>query len=828
MGFWDHEVEVGTALAKTRRMDGLRQDIRQAVRSLVRAKATSFAAFLTLALGLGITAALVSVVDGVLLRPLPYPESEQLVRVSEQHRGAVSPLGDNLSNLTLDAWDHSRTLEALGTYSPEAFLWRTDDGAEQVIGGRLSPSVFRVLRVMPARGRFFHDDEAQAGRDGVVVLSHALWQERFGGRDDVLGMRLRLGERDYEVVGVAAPGFAFPSHEARLWTPHPRLPRTTAKIQVFPAIGRLKPGVTAERAASEATAATRGVERPFVADLLFGKGGPVEVKVVSALDDAIGSVKPALIALTIGVVLVLLVGCANVANLLLSIGVARRRELAVRAALGATRGRLVRLILVECGLLAAAGLGAGLLLALFILDALPMLAPADFPRLGNIVLNLRVVFTCAAATVAVTILAGLLPAWRGSAAVLALTMRDDDGRTAGLSSARLRSGLLIAEAALALVLVVGASLLVRSVDRLRQVDGGYDPANVLIATVHVTGTSEQPAGKAAFVDAVVRRLRDVPGVVVAGAGNMVPFGDATYLSAFSLPTPGPDGQRAVARAASNVVTPGFAEALGLRLVEGRLFTAADPTSGGPLIVSETFAKSYLRDGRPIIGRPFPIRLRESKQPASTIVGVVRDIRPQGPKSEPRSEVYQLAGPDATIRRDITIAVRTSGDPLAVARPLRDIVRDTDVTAAVTEVGTLAASLSTSIAAPRFFATVLGTFATLALALAAIGLYGVLSYSVTLRRRELGIRAALGASRRDLLSLVVRQGLIATSAGLGIGLALAVVAARLMRTLLFGIEPLDVPSFAASSALLLTVALAACLIPARRAAASDPRVSLSEP
>jgi putative ABC transport system permease protein len=332
---------------------------------------------------------------------------------------------------------------------------------------------------------------------------------------------------------------------------------------------------------------------------------------------------------------------------------------------------------------------------------------------------------------------------------------------------------------------------------------------------------------AAFVDAVVRRLRDVPGVVVTGAGNMVPFGGATYLSAFSLPTPGPDGQRAVARAASNVVTPGFAEALGLRLVEGRLFTATDPTSGGPLIVSETFARSYLRDGRPIIGRPFPIRLRDSKQPASMIVGVVRDIRPQGPKSEPRAEVYQLAGPDATIRRDITIAVRTSGDPLAVARPLRDIVRDTDATAAVTAVGTLAASLSTSIAAPRFFATVLGTFAFLALALAAIGLYGVLSYSVTLRRRELGIRAALGASRRDLLTLVLRQGLVAAGAGLAIGLGLALVAARLMRTLLFGIEPIDLPSFAASSAMLLVVALAACLIPARRAAASDPRVSLGD-
>jgi putative ABC transport system permease protein len=808
-------------------MDAIRQDIRQAIRGLARSKATSFAAFLTLSLGLGITAALVSVVDGVLLRPLPYPESEQLVRVSEQHGTAVSPLGNNLSNLTLDAWDTSGTLDGLGTYSPEGFLWRTNDGAEQILGGRLSPSVFRVLRVAPHRGRFFRDEEAQEGRDAVVVLSHALWQERFGGRDDVLGRRVRIDDRDVEIVGIAGPGFAFPTHEARLWTPQVRPPRTTAKIQVFPAIGRLKPGVTAARAASEATAATRGVDRPPVADLLFGKGGPVEVRVVSALDDVTGGVKPALVALTAGVVLVLLVGCANVANLLLSSGVARRRELAVRAALGASRGRLLRLILIECGLLAGLGLGAGLMLALFIVDALPVLAPADFPRLDAVTLDGRVVAISAIAALVATAIAGLLPAWRASRAALSLTMKDDDGRSAGLSSARLRSGLLVSEAALALVLAVGASLLVRSVDNLRQVDGGYNPANVLVATVHVTGATDAPAGKVAFVDAVLQRLRAVPGVVTAGAGNMTPFGGATYLSAFSLPTPGPAGERVLARAASNVVTPGFAEALGLRLVEGRLFTAADPTSGGPLIVSETFARSYLRDGRPVVGRPFPIRLREGKVPAGTIVGVVRDIRPDGPKSEPRSEIYSLAGLDISIRRDITVVVRTTGDPLAAARPLRDIVRGVDPNAAVVEVGTLAGSLSASIAAPRFFATVLGTFATLALVLAAIGLYGVLSYSVTLRRRELGIRAALGASRRDLLGLVVRQGLLATGAGLAIGLGLSVVAARLMRTLLFGIEPIDVPSFAASAGLLLAVGLAACLIPARRAAASDPRVALQD-
>jgi putative ABC transport system permease protein len=815
-------------LRKPSAMDAFRNDIRQAARALVRTKATSFAAFLMLALGLGIAAALVAVVDGVVLRPLPYPDSEQLVLVSEQHPGATSPLGPRLSNLTLDAWDHSRTLDGLGAYGPAAFLWRTREGARRLEGGRLSPVVFRLLRVAPARGRFFLDSEEQEGRDGVVVLSHALWLEQFGGQDNAIGSRMHLDDRDYEIVGVAPAGFAFPSSEARLWTPQTRLAPgsgTNAMVRAFQAIGRLRPGITRERAASEATAAARSVIRPTGANLLFGKGGPVEVRVASALEEAIAGVKPALLALTVGVILVLLVACANVANLLLTTGVARQRELAVRSALGASRAQLVRLMLIESLLLSGAGLAAGLVLSLFVVDALPVLAPADFPRLEGVAINLRVVGVSALAALVATSLAGLLPAWRGSRTRLSLTIKDDDGRSAGHASARLRSGLLVAEAALALVLLVGAALLIRSVDRLRHVDTGYDPANVLTAAIEVTGASAEPARRVALVDAVLRRLRGVPGVTAAGAGNMAPFGDAVYLSAFSLPFPDASGQAVVAQAASSVVTPGFAEALGLHLLEGRTFTASDPTTGGPIVVSETFARRYLHDGRPIAGRAFPIQLREAK-PASTIVGVVEDVRPRGPRSEPRAEIYLLAGDERPIRGTINIAVRTVGDPLRVVAPLRDILRSEDPSAAVTEAGTLAAHLSMSVAGPRFFATVLGVFAALALTLAAIGLYSVLSYTVTLRRRELGIRAALGASRRDLLSLVVRQGLAATAAGLAVGLVLAFVAARLMRTLLFGIEPADVPSFAAGSAVLLAVALVACLIPARRAAASDPRASFS--
>jgi predicted permease len=461
-----------------------------------------------------------------------------------------------------------------------------------------------------------------------------------------------------------------------------------------------------------------------------------------------------------------------------------------------------------------------------LVDALPLVAPAGFPRLDTVAITGRVMaFSGGAAAIAV-LLAGLLPAWRGSRGQVTAALKDDDGRSAGETSARLRTTLLVVEAALALVLVVGALLLARSVDRLQRVDAGYDATNVLSARIELSGPEDAPdagARRAALVDGVLRRVRALPGVRAAGAGNMAPFGDSITLTSFDLPG---GGDRA-AEADSHIVTPGFAEALRLRLVEGRAFTPFDPVRGGPVLVNETFARRYLDDGRPVAGRPFPITTEDGQAPASMIAGVVRDIRPAGPRSEPRAEIYQLAGPERPIGGAIELVIRNDGDPLSLVPALRDIVRSEDRGAAVHTIGTLAGRLSTSIASPRFFAIVIAVFAGLALTLAAIGLYGVLSYTVTLRRRELGIRAALGASRSDLLRLVVRQGLAATAAGLALGTALSLGAAWLMRSLLFGVEPTDVPSYVGAAAALLAVALAACLLPARRAAASDPSVALTQ-
>jgi putative ABC transport system permease protein len=813
-------------------------EVRQALRSLKSGGTSTAAAFLTLAIGLGITTALIAVVDGVLLRPLPYPDSAQLVLVSEHRPGADGRIGGIISAATVAAWRGARTIEGPAPYGSRGYLWTTPDGADRVSGGRLSAAVMPILRVQPFLGRFFHQADEEPGHDGVVILSHGFWMERFGGRADAVGTHMRLDGRDHEIIGVAPPGFAFPTAEARLWTPEVRYVPTPDKpqVRVFPAIARLRPGASIAQAMAEGTAAARGVSRSFIDDLLFGTGRPMEVRLVRMLDEAVSTVKPALVAVAAGVGLLLLVACANVANLLLAAGVARRRELAVRAALGASRTQLLRLMLIEHAALAAAGLAAGWLIATLLVDALPLVAPAGFPRLDGVGVTSRVLAASGGAAVLAVLLAGLLPAWRGSRGSVSAALKDDDGRSAGETSARLRTTLLVVEAALALVLVVGALLLARSVDRLQRVDAGYDPTNVLTARIELAGPSNGPdqnsaaartsaaARRATFVDNVLRRVRALPGVEAAGAGNMTPFGDSIALASFELP--GGAG-RAKAEADLHVVTPGLAEALRLRLVEGRSFSPADPARGGPVLVNEAFARRYLRDGRPIAGRAFPVTLSEGDPPASTIAGVVRDIRPAGPRSEPRPEIYEVAGTDRAISGAIELVVRTGGDPLQLVPALRDIVRTEDRSAAVHAVGTLAGRLSTAIASPRFFAIVIAVFAGLALTLAAIGLYGVLSYTVTLRRRELGIRAALGASRADLLRLVVRQGLAATGAGLALGTALSLGAAWLMRSLLFGVEPTDLPSYVGASGALLAVALVACLVPARRAAASDPSVALTQ-
>ena len=587
-------------------------------------------------------------------------------------------------------------------------------------------------------------------------------------------------------------------------------------------MARLAEGVTAEQAAAEGTAAARSVPRPPSAFMMFGQGGPVVVHVTGFVDEMTRGIRPALIVLSIGVGFVLLIACANVANLFLSRGVVRQRELAVRAALGAGRGRLMRQLLTESLLVAVLGGALGLLLANWLVEVLPVVAPSGIPRLDNVHLDRLALVFAVVATLATAVLSGALPAIKGSRTGLAGAMGDGDVRSTGSAARRLRGGLLVAEAALAVVLLVGAALLIRSFIRLTSVDAGYRAENVLTAQVIVPAVPEgiTPPDTA---EAILARVRAVPGVIAAGAANMAPLVPVSAVRMLTLPERTAAGEPIQARATAWTVTTGFGESLGLRLKAGRLFTAADASDPANLvIVNEEFVRLYWSDGRPVVGRRYDGVFGPRGQ-QTEVVGIVANTLKDGLDRQAEPEIYTLRkpGPQVGLGRSLNLVVRADRNPAALAGDVRRVVLDLEPRAAFDDVSPLTAKVAASVAEPRFSASVLAGFAGLAVLLAAIGLYGVLSYGVSERRREMGVRAAMGASRRQLVGLIVREGLGVVLLGLLVGLAGAAALSRLMQGLLFGVTSLDLWVYLAAPAILVLVATLACLIPARRAAAVDP-------
>ncbi len=806
-------------------MSTVLQDLHQALRLMGRARGFTLAAVGTLALAIGVNTAVFSAVYGVLLRPLPYAGADRIVRLSELHPGGATIDNDaRLSNLTFDAWRiGARTIEEPAAYNSLAYTIGGPEEPARIEAAAVSPSLFPLLGVAPAAGRFFRDEDAVRGAGRVVVLSHALWQRRFGGDGSAIGRTMQLDGDVHEIVGIAPAWFYFPDRDAQLWTPYVLPSARQGSINVMYVVARLRPGVTAEQAAAEGTSAARSVTRPMAAELMFGKGGPVEVRVRRLVDQMTVRIQPALLVLTAAVGLVLLIACANVANLLLARGVARSRELAVRAALGAGRGRLARQLLTESVALSIVGGSFGVFLAWGLMRALPAWAPDELPRLADVRLDVRVLIFAVIVSITAGALAGMLPAFRASRTQLTSALRSNDQRSVG-GGERVRNLLLAAEAAFSIILLIGAALLVRSFVALVNVNPGYDPTNVLTGRVYLSGPAATPERRQQIVEALVDRVRSSPGVVSAGAGSMAPLNSSTSISGFSF-RPSGAGEPVVARALHYVVTPGYAEALGLRKIEGRLFEPGDSTSPiQEMVVNEAFVKSYMNDGHPVAGRRYQGLMAEPKI-TTEIIGVVGSVLKDGLDREARPEIYFVHSKERGITREINLLMRTSVDPAAFVAELRSLVRDVEPTAALGETGTLASRVSASVAQPRFATGILAVFAALALTLASTGLYGVLSYSVSERRREIGIRSALGATRANVIALVLRQGLTATVAGLAVGVVAAALGTRLLQPLLFGIRPLDLPSFALMPLFLLIVAIVACLVPARRAAATDPAVTL---
>jgi putative ABC transport system permease protein len=817
-------------------MDGVVRDVRYALATMRRDRGYAAAAILTLALGIGATTAVFSVVYGVLMRPLPYADSGRLVRLFEEHPGAPRPPGDpQLSNTTLYAWrDRLQTLDGIAAYYAREYTVALGGNATRVHGAEVSPSLFGLLGATPALGRFLRagDDARNANR--FVVIGDRLWREHLAGAADVIGRTLTIEGTAHEVVGVAPPGLGFPDHDTQLWTPYddPTLadPSVQGGMWLSQALGRLKFGVSRGQAEAEGTAIAQSVKRPSVANLLFGVGGPVRVHVETLAGQMTSAVRPVLILVAASVGLVLLVACGNVANLFLARGLARHRELTLRTAIGASRQRLIQQLLTESAVLSVLAGVLGLLIGWSAVRLLPLLTPKGFPRLDDIRVDTTVGIFCALISVASALASGLMPAIRGARFDLATSLRGGDGAIAGgfrgPRARRLRDTLLATEAALAVLLLVGALLLGRSLMQLTRVDAGYTPNNVLIARVYPPSGMSR-ARNSAFVDELVSRLQADRGVVAVGAGNMMPFSDSTWITAFEVPPEFGGGKPSKVRAVAYVATPGYAQALGLRVREGRFLRAVDrgrePVA---MVVNHEFLRQYLGAGSPV-GRTLPGGPFRHVG-ATQIIGVVDDVLKDGNDTRSQPEVYVLEQPDRPIGDEVDLVARAIGDPASLLAVIRADVRAVDPEAAVGEALPLTLRVSASVDQPRFATAVVGALAVLATVLASIGLYGVLSYTVSQRRHEFGLRTALGAARGDLVRLVLRDGLGVTLVGLIVGLAAAALCSRLMTALLFAVTPLDLRAYAGASVVLIPVALAACLAPALRAAATDPVIALREP
>jgi predicted permease len=796
-------------------------DAKFALRDLVRRPAFTAVVLATLALGVGANAAIFSVVNGVLLRPLPYPHAERVV-----HFGHEPPAWLAADQDFLDYHRDVRAFEKLAAYIRREATLTGDGDPERVRYVSATADFFPALGVAPLLGRTFTAEELAADTPSVVVVSHALWQRRFGGERSVVGRTLLVNGRARTIVGVMPPHFDFPETRTDVWGPLPPLRpdsvggRTNHYLFM---VGRLRPGATVQQAMTQATAVARRAMRDEPQH--FDPKNPLRPHMTPVREELVGATRPYLLALSGAVAFVLLIACANVGNLLLARGEARRKELALRNALGASVGRLVAQLLTESAVLAVLGGALGAAMAWALVRALRAAAPDGIPRVAAIELDWRVGLFTLGVSAAAGLLVGVLPAWRLVRGDAAATLKEGGkGTPQQGTSAGARRALVAAEVALAVVMLSGAGMLLRSLAHLRANDLGFTPHGVLTAKVSLPQDYDD-ARAAAFYARLVERLRAIPGVRAAGASGWLPVVDAGGLWGFQ-PEGGnyPDG--AWPSAVPQQITPGYLAAAGQPLRDGRDVLPIDgPDAPLVAVVSESFAK-LAWPGQRAVGRRFQLS-RES--PLMTVVGVVADIRAGGFTGTPEPAMYfphaQSARSAYFAPRAMAVLLRTTGDPARLAPAVRAAVRALEPAAPVSEVRTLEAVVATSVASRRFSTTLLAAFAALALLLAGIGTYGVISYGVSQRAFELGVRMALGAERGTVLRLVVTEGLRMCAAGLAVGLAGSVLVARAIRAMLVGVSPVDLPTLGGVCVVLLGVAVLASLVPARRAMGVDPTEAL---
>jgi putative ABC transport system permease protein len=802
-------------------METLIQDLRYSVRMLIKRPGFTFVVVAALALGIGANTAIFSVVNSILLRPLPYRDPARLAMIwMDNKRMNVDQDIHSFANY-IDYRDQNQVFESMAAYSGVSLNLVGVGEPERIIGSAATASLFEVLGVAPVRGRVFTVEEETIGQNRVAVLSYGLWQRRFAGDPNIVGQEILLSDVSRTVIGVMPPSFKFPHKDAEIWVPlalDENQKRSRGSFGYY-AIGRLKPGVSLQQAQAEMGTIASNLESQY--NFLEGLG----VNLVPLHQQVTGRVRPALLVLLGTVAFVLLIACANVANLLLARSAGREREIAIRTALGANRKRLIRQLLTESALMGLAGGAIGLLIAKWGLSALIALSPEDIPRLDQIGIDGRVLGFTLLVSLLTGLVFGLVPALQASKPDLNESLKES-GRssTSGVERRRVRSSLVVLEVALSLVLLVGAGLMIKSFSRLQKVDLGFNPDRLVSMNIQLSRTKYQGPLSTQFFRQLIERVEAMPGVESAGATTAI-FIDALPNSTnFTVEGKPPVPASEQIETPVDSVTPSYFRTMGISLLQGREFTEQDGLESQPVaIVNDTFARRFWPGEEPI-GRRFKFGGSDSNAPWMTIVGVVGDMRRTGLDVDVRCETFL----PYTQRRFIgflSLVVRAKTDPRGLATAVRDQVWSIDPGQPVSHIRTMDEMLNGMMAQRRLNMVLFALFGGVALVLAAVGVYGVISYSVTQRTHEIGIRMALGAGRADVLKLIVRNGMTLVLIGVGIGLIGAFALTRLMTTLLFEVSATDLATFAAISGILSSVGLAACFVPALRAMKVDPMFAL---
>jgi putative ABC transport system permease protein len=807
-------------------MEALWQDLRYGARSLFKQPTFTIVAVITLALGIGANTAIFSVVHAVLLQSLPYPDADRLVMVWETRRS--NPGGQNVINMAnfFDWKEQNRVFEDMAAFRDTSVNLTSDGAPEEIPAQSATTSLFNILGVKPILGRTFAPDEGAPGQPGVIVIGFGLWQRRFGGDPQIIGRKLILSGNEVTVIGVMPADFkwsvsasSLPTEMAEIWLPwqveeQNRQRRGRGAL----AMARIKPGVSLEQAQAEMSAVHSRIERQYPE---FNAGWGVNLVPLRA--QFAGKIRLALLALLGAVGMVLLIACANVANLLLARSSARQREMAVRAALGAARGRIIRQLLTESLLLAALGGLAGLTLASWGSDMLVALAPPDLLNLPQVRLNAAALGFTLGITLATGIIFGLAPAFDATRLNLCESLKEGGKSAGGRRAQRLRNSMVVLEVALALVLLVGAGLFIRSFARLQGVDPGFDAHNVLTMRVSLPRRKyDDDQKRVAFFRRAVAQMQALPGVESAGAVNSLPF--AAFHSGTSVDIEGRPLLPVAQKLKTGVIVTdaNYFGAMRIALKRGRLFTDQEAAAMRHVVViNEMFARQHFPNEDPL-GKRVTIYMKDDNQPCE-IIGVVSDSKHMNLDAEVRPMAYwphpELAS------SGMTLVIRTRDAAAAVTSSARNVIRTLDPEQPVADARTMESLIGTSVSRARFNTLLLTIFAIVALLLAGVGIYGVMAYSVAQRTREIGVRMALGARAADALWLVVRRGMALSFAGVAIGLAASFALTRLIKALLFDLSATDPLTFAGVSLLLALVALLACLIPARRASKVDPMIAL---